>query len=1044
MLFQDNSFLQQNALRKAMTEAYRMDEAKCLANLLPAASLPPDSLERIQKAAADLVGKVRAERTGKSGLDAFMAQYDLGSHEGIALMCLAEALLRIPDNATRDKLIKDKISAADWASHAGQSPSFFVNAATWCLMLTGKVLSADVTASGLRSSLKRFIERSGEPVIRNAVLQAMKILGKQFVMGRNIDEALKRAEPLEKEGYLFSYDMLGEAARTLEDAERYFQSYKNAIARIGASSHGLGIYKGPGISIKLSALYPRYEFAQRFEAIDYLLPKVLELAVAAKAVNIGMTIDAEEADRLDLSIDIIEKVFSDPAVRDWDGLGLAVQAYQKRAYFLLDFLADFARKHHRRLNVRLVKGAYWDTEIKQSQVMGYEGYPCFTRKSSTDVSYIACAKKMLASTDAFYPQFATHNAYTVAAILEMAKDYRDFEFQCLHGMGYTLYDHVIKQSQVPCRVYAPVGTHEDLLAYLVRRLLENGANTSFVNRIIDENAPISEIIADPVARTKQLDVKPHPYIPLPVDLYEPNRKNSLGIDLTNYQHLLTLNQQLEEALKPSYHCAPLIAGQDHFNQGAAVDVISPIDGKVIGKLSHADASMVEEALETASRAAQSWGETLVEERAQILEKAADLLEKNRATFFALAMQEAGKNMNDAIAEVREAVDFCRYYAEQAREIFEPNFLKGPTGESNSIRLASRGTMLCISPWNFPLAIFMGQITAALATGNPVIAKPAEQTGLIAYQAVKLLHEAGVPVDVLQLFPARGSVIGQYLVTDPRIKGVIFTGSTETAQTINQTLAKREGAITPLIAETGGQNAMIVDSSALPEQVVADVITSAFGSAGQRCSALRVLYLQEEIADKTIAMLKGAMQTLHVNDPRYLSSDIGPVIDKAALKTLQDHADEMKKIGKFIYQVAVPEGTAGSYFGPCAFEINSIKTLKREVFGPILHIVRYAEKDLDKVMDEISQVGYGLTLGIHSRIEETITKIAFSMRVGNIYVNRSMIGAVVGVQPFGGEGLSGTGPKAGGPHYLPRLCTERTLTINTTAAGGNASLLSLNE
>lgn len=1045
MLFRDNSFLQQDELRAAMTEAYRMDEAKCLTQLISAASLAPSALENIQRVAKDLVQKVRSERTSKSGLDAFLAQYDLSSHEGIALMCLAEALLRIPDNETRNKLIKDKLAAADWAAHAGQSPSLFVNAATWGLMLTGKVLSTDVNATGLRASLKRFIERSSEPVIRNAVLQAMKILGKQFVMGRDINEALKRAEPAEKQGYLFSYDMLGEAARTRQDAERYFQSYKNAIAEIGKASAQLGIYKGPGISIKLSALYPRYEFSHRLDAINYLVPKIIELGQEARKVNIGMTIDAEEADRLDLSLDIIEKVFSDPSFKDWNGLGLAVQAYQKRAYFVLDWLANFARKHHHRLNVRLVKGAYWDSEIKQSQVMGLEGYPCFTRKGATDVSYLACAKKMLAATDAFYPQFATHNAYTVAAILEMAGDYRDFEFQCLHGMGYTLYDHIVGDKQVPCRVYAPVGTHEDLLAYLVRRLLENGANTSFVNRIIDENAPIAEIIADPVARIRNLELKPHPYIPLPVDLYQPDRKNSSGIDFTNYQQLRTLESELQTAAAKTYLSAPIISGTAYHQSEKTITVYSPIDNKkIVGYLSHATNEMVEPVLNAAVEAAESWGNTLVEERALILEKAADLLEKNRSTFLALAVLEAGKTLNDAVAEVREAADFCRYYAAQARDIFNPIFLKGPTGESNSIRLSSRGPMLCISPWNFPLAIFLGQITAALATGNPVIAKPSEQTTLIAYEAVKLLHEAGVPANALQLFPARGSMIGKYLVPDERIKGIIFTGSTETAQLINQTLAERKGAITPLIAETGGQNAMIVDSSALPEQVVADVITSAFGSAGQRCSALRVLYLQEEIADKTIAMLIGAMKELNLDDPRYLSTDIGPVIDAASLKTLQEHAQEMRTSAKLLYQIPLSETLEGSFFAPCVFEIDSIRSLKREVFGPILHVVRYAEADLDKVMEDINSVGYGLTLGIHSRIEETITKIAFSMKVGNIYVNRSMIGAVVGVQPFGGEGLSGTGPKAGGPHYLPRLCTERTLTINTTAAGGNASLLSLNE
>ncbi len=1048
MLFQDKSFLQQNDLRAAMTRAYRMDETECLDNLIHAATLPASTLAHIQATAAELVKKIRAARIGKSGLDAFLVQYDLGSQEGIALMCLAEALLRIPDNATRDKLIKDKITAANWALHAGQSASMFVNAATWGLMLTGKVLGADISATGLSASLKRFIERSSEPVIRSAVLQAMKILGKQFVMGRTIEEALRRAEESEKQGYRFSYDMLGESARTLADAERYFQAYSMAIQKIGVASCNQGIIKGPSISIKLSALYPRYEFTHRQAVLDYLVPKVLALAQAAKHANIAMTIDAEEADRLDLSCDIMARVFADPSLKGWQGAGLAVQAYQKRAFFLLDWLADFARKNQLRLNVRLVKGAYWDTEIKQSQVLGLEGYPVFTRKGATDVSYLACAKKMLSETDVFYPQFATHNAYSVAAILAMAGEYRDFEFQCLHGMGYSLYDHIIgeKNLGVSCRVYAPVGTHEDLLAYLVRRLLENGANTSFVNRIIDEAAPIADIIADPVAKLRALDKKPHPKISLPRDLYQPTRQNSAGIDFTNYDALKKLALELEAAAKKPYICAPLLGGETYLDESHQVAVYSPIHQKTpVGYLMHATPELAEVALSQAAKVAVSWGNTPVEVRAAALEKAADLLEAQRAKFIFLAQLEGGKTFSDAIAEVREAADFCRYYAWQARTIFSPELLKGPTGEVNTLRLCARGPLLCISPWNFPLAIFLGQVTAALATGNPVIAKPAEQTSLIAYEAVKLLHEAGVPPAVVQLFPARGSMVGQYLVPDERIKGVIFTGSTETAQRINQTLAQRQGPIVPLIAETGGQNAMVVDSSALPEQVVADVIVSAFGSAGQRCSALRVLYLQEEIADKTIKMLEGAMAQINIGDPRFLQTDVGPVIDEAAKETLTAHAAHLSETAKLIYQLSLPAETApGAFFAPCAFEIDSIKSLKREVFGPILHVVRYASADLEKVLHDINAAGYGLTFGLHSRIEETVQTVVNNMQVGNLYVNRSMTGAVVGVQPFGGEGLSGTGPKAGGPHYLPRLCTERTLTVNTTAAGGNASLLSLDE
>lgn len=1033
-------------LRQAINELYRKDETECVESLIEQAELPPEQLRNITATAIRLVEEVRKRRVGAGGLDAFLYQYDLSSEEGIALMCLAEAMLRIPDAATVDRLIRDKITSADWANHLGQSSSFLVNAATWGLMLTGKILSQDAS-SGIRGGLKKFIERSSEPVIRQAVAQAMKILGKQFVMGQTIEEAIKRAKDYEKQGYRYSYDMLGEAARTAKDAERYFKAYEQAIAAIGEAAKGRGMIEGPGISIKLSALHPRYEYAKRERVLAEVTPKLKALAQQAMAVNIGLTVDAEEADRLDLSLDIIEAVFSDPVFKGWEGFGLAVQSYQKRAPAVIDWLIDLARRFGRRIMVRLIKGAYWDTEIKVSQVQGFEGYPVFTRKISTDVSFLACAKKILAAPDAFYAQFATHNAYSVAAILELTKGRKDFEFQCLHGMGYTLYDQIVGKDNynIPCRVYAPVGGHEDLLAYLVRRLLENGANTSFVNRILDEKLPIEEMVADPVAKLRQTPYKPHPRIPLPKDIYGAYRQNSRGIDFSNIKYLQQLAADLDAVTQQEWLAEPLIPGT------RSTEVPQPVRDpgnhqRIIGQAINATVEQVETAIALADAAAARWDQVSVDDRAACLERAAQLLEQRRAEFMAMAIREAGKTLPDAIAEVREAIDFCYYYAARAREDLKVQELPGPTGEYNALRLRGRGVVACISPWNFPLAIFMGQVTAALVAGNAVIAKPADQTRIIATAAVRLLHAAGIPEDVIQLAPGRGSVVGTKLAADQRIRAILFTGSTETARTINQTLANRDGPLVPFVAETGGMNAMIVDSSALPEQVVADVMTSAFGSAGQRCSALRILFVQEDIAPKLIDMLCGAMAEIKIGDPGLLATDIGPVIDLGARKGLEEHAARMEQEGKLLFQIDMPPGLAeqGAFFAPRAFEIDSLGRLEKEVFGPILHVIRYRAADLDKVINEINATGYGLTLGIHSRIEETVAYIHQRLRVGNTYVNRNMIGAVVGVQPFGGEGLSGTGPKAGGPDYIRRLCTERTLTINTTAAGGNASLMSLEE
>jgi RHH-type proline utilization regulon transcriptional repressor/proline dehydrogenase/delta 1-pyrroline-5-carboxylate dehydrogenase len=883
-------------------------------------------------------------------------------------------------------------------------------------------------------------------VLSQAVTAAMRVLGRQFVLGRTIGEALERARAAEREGYRHSYDMLGEAARTAADARRYAGQYEAAIDAISAAAAGRGPIEGPGISVKLSALHPRYEVAQCERVRAELLPVLRGLAVRAKAGGIGFTVDAEEADRLDLSLDLFEALALDPALAGWEGLGLAVQAYQKRALPALDFLADLARRAGRRLMVRLVKGAYWDSEVKRSQERGLDDYPVFTRKVTTDVSYIACAKRLLADPGAFYPQFATHNAQTIAVVLELAGGRSDWEFQRLHGMGEALYREIVPEDRLgrPCRIYAPVGSHEDLLAYLVRRLLENGANTSFVNRLVDEKAPIDQLVADPVAKLRRLERKRHPAIPVPPLLYGEERRNARGLDLADRGVLEGLARSMEAAASADWHAGPVIGGVA-VGGGAARPARNPADRRhVIGEVREAGAAEIGEALHRAARAAPLWNAVPAAERAQILERAADLFEANGPALMARIVREGGRIVPDALSELREAVDFCRYYAMRARHDFAPRRLPGPTGERNTLMLEGRGVFACISPWNFPLAIFTGQMVAALAAGNAVVAKPAEQTPLVAAEAVRLLHEAGVPGDALHLLPGGGDV-GARLVADPRVAGVAFTGSTETARAINRSLAGRDGPIVPFIAETGGQNALVVDSSALPEQVVADVIASAFDSAGQRCSALRVLCLQSDVADRILAMLAGALHELAIGDPALLATDVGPVIDEEAKEMLAAHAERMARDGHLVAALELPQGSEhGSFFAPHLFEIARVGELEREVFGPILHVVRWRGDRLEALLDEIVATGYGLTLGIHSRIDETVRRVTARVKVGNTYVNRNMIGAVVGVQPFGGEGLSGTGPKAGGPHYLYRFATERTLSIDTTAAGGNATLLSLGE
>ncbi len=1034
------------SLRAAIRGARRVDEALCVQALLARARVAPEINRRIDARARALVETVR-EKRGAGGIDAFLGEYGLNSEEGVILMCLAEALLRIPDAETADRLIRDKLMGADWDKHLGKSPSLLVNASTWGLMLTGRVVRLDKAEGWAR--IGRLIAKSGEPVIRQALIQAMRILSRQFVMGRTIGEALDRAVEAERRGYRHSYDMLGEAAHTAADATRYFDAYAVAIEAIeAAADKDAELFARPSISIKLSALHPRYEFAQREKVIPELGGRLMALGEIAKAKGIGLTVDAEEADRLDLSLDLFERAAADAAFAGWDGFGLAMQAYQKRALPLIAWLAELGRAHARFLPVRLVKGAYWDTEIKRSQEQGLDGYPVFTRKASTDVSYLACMHALFDAPDAIYPQFATHNAHTVASVLETAPSGAGFEFQRLHGMGEALYGPVTEASEesVACRIYAPVGSHEDLLPYLVRRLLENGANTSFVNRISDLDAPFDEIIADPVERVADLAVKPHPGIPLPKELYGAARPNSGGIELADPLAVDALYGAMEEAIVQTWSARPIVSGQERAG-GQGERVTDPAEReRIVGTVTLANADDVEAALAAAAGAASSWVATPAEERAACLDRAAELLEARRAGFMAMAVREAGKTLPDALAEVREAADFCRYYAARARADFaSPVDLPGPTGEANSIALAGRGVFACISPWNFPLAIFTGQVGAALAAGNAVVAKSAEQSPLIAAAAVRLLHEAGVPGDALHLLPGSGEVVGAALVSDPRIAGVAFTGSTETGAAINRALAARDGPLVPLIAETGGQNAMIVDSSALAEQVVVDALASAFGAAGQRCSCLRILFVQDSIAERLSSMLSGAMDELVVGDPMRLATDVGPIIDAEAKQALDAHIGELERSGKRVGAAPMGEATErGSFVQPAAYEIDNIAGLTREHFGPILHVVRYGADQLDAVIDAINATGYGLTLGVHSRIKTTMEHIRDRVRVGNLYVNRNMIGAVVGAQPFGGEGLSGTGPKAGGPRYLHRFATERTVSVDTTAAGGNASLLSLQD
>jgi len=1027
--------------RERMRAHYLRDEGEALAELLPAARLAPESAAAVDARARALVERVRAKQQAHAGMQSFLREYDLSSQEGVLLMCVAEALLRIPDAATADKLIRDKLSQGDWERHVGRNPSLLVNAGTWGMMLTGKLVSLDPAAASTPGAwFARLAARAGEPVVRVALRQGMRLMAEQFVMGRTIGDALARSREGEHARYRHSYDMLGEAALTAADAERYAEAYGAAIDAIAAHPGADGtVFERPGISVKLSALHPRYEYAQRDRVIAELVPRVRALAERAREGGVGMTLDAEEAERLELSLDVFERVAAAPSLAGWEGLGLAVQAYLKRAPAVIDWLAALARMHHRRIPVRLVKGAYWDAEVKRAQLQGLDGYPVYTRKRNTDVSYLACMARILAAGDAFHGQFATHNAHTVASVLERARGRRDFEFQRLHGMGEDLYDDVVA-SGAACRVYAPVGSHEDLLPYLVRRLLENGANTSFVNRIADPGIPIETVVADPAALAASQEPAANPKIPLPRALY-PDRRNSGGIAWADESASAPVLAALEPLLaRTDWTAGPIVGGRTL--AGAARVARDPATGREIGRVEEGDAAAVRAALAAAAGARIPPAEA----RAAILEHAADLLEARRVELLAVLAREAGKTLPDGLGEVREAVDFCRYYALLARRQFAaPLELPGPTGESNRLELTGRGTFACISPWNFPLAIFTGQVAAAFAAGNAVVAKPAEQAPLVAALAVRILHEAGVPADALALVPGAGETVGAALVADPRTAGVCFTGSTATAHAINRALAAREGPLVPFIAETGGLNAMLVDSSALPEQVVTDVLASGFNSAGQRCSALRILCLQREIAPRVIEILAGATAELRLGDPARLSTDVGPVIDAEALAMLEAHAARMDREATLLCRAPLPPGLeGGSFFAPRAYEIASLDAIDREIFGPIVHVVRFDASEMDALVDRINAKGYGLTMGIHSRIEETIERVRRRACAGNLYVNRNMIGATVGVQPFGGEGLSGTGPKAGGPHYLLRFAHERTFTVNTAAAGGNASLIADSE
>jgi RHH-type proline utilization regulon transcriptional repressor/proline dehydrogenase/delta 1-pyrroline-5-carboxylate dehydrogenase len=1025
---------------------FAQDDAELARGLLARADAAPETEAKIDETAKRLISAIRQKHAGIGGVEEILREYSLSTKEGLALMVLAEALLRVPDGATADRLIEDKLGQGDFAHHETKSDALLVSASAWALSITSRLIQPGETPHSVVAGLAK---RIGLPAVRSATRQAMRIMGNHFVLGETIEAALKRARSGAKRLTRYSFDMLGEGARTAADAERYFKSYAKAIEAIGGAAGNTALPDRPGISVKLSALHPRYEATSRDRVMAELVPRVIELARLAKSHDLNFTVDAEEADRLELSLDVIGAVAADPSLSGWEGFGLAIQAYQKRALAVIDWIAKLAEALDRRFMVRLVKGAYWDTEVKRAQERGLSGYPVFTRKAMTDVNFMACAEKLLSLRPRIYPQIATHNALTVASALTAGRNGSrkgaaadaGFEFQRLHGMGEALYGELGELApEIACRTYAPVGGHRDLLAYLVRRLLENGANSSFVSMAADPDVPVASLIERPAAHIGSAAKAANPRLPLPPALYGKTRKNSAGVEFGHRDSLAAFLDAERQGASAPFRAAPLIDGKAL--PGKTRAVTSPIDGKPVGEVAEADPAIVRQAMASALRAAPAWDARPAKERALCLERGADLIEARRGRFTALLQAEAGKTLDDALAEIREAVDFCRYYAGEARAEFgEGAALPGPAGEENRLTYRGRGVFVCISPWNFPLAIFIGQVTAALAAGNAVIAKPAEQTPLIAFEAVKLLHEAGIPAGALAVVPGAGD-IGAALVAEPAVAGVAFTGSTEVARLINRALAAKDGPIVPLIAETGGINAMIVDATALPEQVSDDVVLSAFRSTGQRCSALRLLCLQEDVAERMLEMVIGAAKELKIGDPRDPSVQIGPVIDTEAKHKLDAYMARMRFENRILYAGAAPE--AGTFVAPCVIRLDRAADLTQEVFGPILHVARYKAGGLARLMGEINASGYGLTMGLHSRIDETARSVRELSHAGNLYINRNMIGAVVGVQPFGGHGLSGTGPKAGGPNYVKRFATEQVVSINTAAAGGNASLLTMEE
>jgi RHH-type proline utilization regulon transcriptional repressor/proline dehydrogenase/delta 1-pyrroline-5-carboxylate dehydrogenase len=1019
------------------TAPYAPDDGAIAARLLATAHFSAEQDRRIDRTATRLIDAIRASDDRFGGVEDMLREFALSTKEGLALMVLAEALLRVPDARTADRFIEDKLGEGDFVHHETKSSAFLVNASAWALGMSARVIQPGETPQG---TIGRLTKRLGVPAVRAATRQAMRLMGSHFVLGETIEAALARAEPHSKAAARYSFDMLGEGARTAADATRYFDSYASAIEAIGRAADARPLPDRPGISVKLSALHPRFEALGRQRVMTELVPRLIDLARRARAHDLNFTVDAEEADRLELSLEVIAAALGDASLDGWDGFGLAIQAYQKRAGEVIDYVDALARALNRRMMVRLVKGAYWDTEIKRAQERGLAGYPVFSRKAMTDLNYVACARQLLALRPRIFPQFATHNALTVATVLELAGSETGFEFQRLHGMGEALYAQLsLDHPKLACRTYAPVGSHRDLLAYLVRRLLENGANSSFVALAADDTVPVATLLRRPADSIGSAENAAHPDIRMPRDLYQPQRQNSRGIEFGEHRALDQLLAAISTETTP-VAAAPVINGQT--GTGKARPIVSPIDQTtMVGSVVDATQEDVDAAISAARAGFKSWSRTPAPRRATILEQAADLLEHRAAHFIALLQREGGKTLDDALSEVREAVDFCRYYAAQGRELFGADqTMPGPTGESNVLRLRGRGVFIAISPWNFPLAIFLGQVTAALMSGNAVVAKPAEQTPLIAAQAIALLHEAGVPTAALHLVTGDGH-IGAALTAHRDVAGVVFTGSTEVARSINRALAAKDGPIVPLIAETGGINAMIVDATALPEQVADDVVTSAFRSAGQRCSALRLLFVQDDVADRMIEMISGAARELAIGDVRDPAVQIGPVIDADAKRRLEAHIAQMKQEARVHFAGIAP---SGQYVAPHIFELSDGDELTQEIFGPVLHVVRYPAEQLGRVLQSIERSGYGLTLGIHSRIDDTIEAVADRLSTGNIYVNRSMIGAVVGVQPFGGHGLSGTGPKAGGPDYLRRFATEQVVTVNTAAAGGNAGLLAQDE